>query len=83
MSWYIRFKKMKAFLDYSNEDVAVITGNTSDSVKSVTSPSYGNFPRWAKLAIVVFETMLVKIKKLEITKDYNEKMEELTTEKDG
>lgn len=54
MNWHKRYKEMKKRLGYTNHDVAEIIGNTYDSVKSTTQPK-GDFPRWAKLAIVVSE----------------------------
>jgi len=48
---------MKSGLGLTNSDIAEITGNTSDSIKSVTQPNK-EVPRWLKLAIVVYERML-------------------------
>lgn len=59
MSWHDRFKAMKSELGLTNSDIAEITGNSSDSVKSVTQPNK-EIPRWLKLAIVVYERMLAK-----------------------
>jgi len=47
---------MKSVLGLTNSDIADITGNTSDSVKSVTQPNK-DIPRWLKLAIVVYERL--------------------------
>lgn len=60
MNWHGRFKTMKKYLGYTNKNVAEITGNTVDSIKSTTQPS-NSFPRWARLAIVVFEEMKKQI----------------------
>ncbi|WP_202182952.1 hypothetical protein [Chitinophaga solisilvae] len=57
MNWHERFKEMKAGLGYTNADIAEITGNTADSIKSSTQPN-NEIPRWLKLAIVVYETTL-------------------------
>ncbi|GAF80146.1 unnamed protein product [marine sediment metagenome] len=57
--WHNRFKAMKSGLGLTNSDIADITGNSSDSVKSVTQPNK-EIPRWLKLAIVVYERMVVK-----------------------
>ena len=54
MNWHKRFKAMKKELILTNSDIAEITGNSSDSVKSVTQPNK-EIPRWLKLAIVVHE----------------------------
>lgn len=54
MNWHQRFKEMKDGLDYTNSDIAVITGNTPDSIKSSTQPKK-EIPRWLKLAIVIYE----------------------------
>ena len=45
---------MKKELGLTNSDIAEITGNSADSVKSVTQPK-NEIPRWLKLAIVVHE----------------------------
>lgn len=54
MNWHERYKKMKKELGLTNSDIAEITGNSADSVKSVTQPNK-EIPRWLKLAIVVHE----------------------------
>lgn len=54
MNWHDRFKAMKKDLGLTNSDIAEITGNTSDSIKSSTQPNK-EIPRWLKLAIVVHE----------------------------
>jgi len=59
MTWHERFKAMKSGLGLTNSDIAEITGNSADSVKSVTQPNK-EIPRWLKLAIVVYERMLAK-----------------------
>jgi hypothetical protein len=56
MSWHRRFKAMKKVLGYTNSDIAEITGNSSDSVKSTTQPNK-ELPRWLKLSIVIYERM--------------------------
>jgi hypothetical protein len=50
---------MKSGLGLTNSDIAEITGNSPDSVKSVTQPNK-EIPRWLKLAIVVYERMVAK-----------------------
>lgn len=59
MNWHSRYKKMKSGLGLTNSDIADITKNSADSIKSVTQPNK-EIPRWLKLAIVVYERMLVK-----------------------
>lgn len=59
MDWNERYKAMKKALGYTNKDIAEITGNSEDSVKTVTQPNK-EIPRWLKLAIVVFERMQAK-----------------------
>jgi hypothetical protein len=54
MNWHERFKKMKEGLRYTNSDIAEITGNTADSIKSSTQPNK-ELPRWLKLSIVIYE----------------------------
>lgn len=56
MSWHKRYKKMKSALKFTNADIAEITGNTADSIKTTTQPSK-EIPRWLKLAIVVYEKL--------------------------
>jgi len=56
MSWHERYKEMKSGLGLTNSDIAEITGNSADSVKSVTQPNK-EIPRWLKLAIVVYERL--------------------------
>lgn len=58
-NWHERFKAMKSELGFTNSDIADITGNSADSVKSVTQPNK-EIPRWLKLAIVVYERMQAK-----------------------
>ena len=53
-NWHERYKEMKKELGLTNSDIADITGNSADSVKSVTQPNK-EIPRWLKLAIVVHE----------------------------
>lgn len=55
-NWHNRYKAMKKGLGLTNSSIAEITGNTSQSIDTVTQPK-GNFPRWAKLAIVVYERL--------------------------
>ena len=56
MNWHERYKEMKSGLGFTNSDIADITGNSADSVKSVTQPNK-EIPRWLKLAIVVYERL--------------------------
>lgn len=54
--WHERFKAMKKGLKLTNRDIAEITGNTYDSIKSTTQPNK-DMPRMLKLTIVVYERM--------------------------
>ncbi len=56
MNWHKRYKVMKSALNLTNADIAIIIGNTPDSVKSTTQPNK-DLPRWLKLAIVVYEKL--------------------------
>ena len=56
MNWHKRYKAMKKGLGFTNSDIAEITGNTTDSIKTVTQPN-SDFPRWAKLAVVIYEKL--------------------------
>jgi|GEM_PF-291323 len=67
MNWHARFKAMKTALGYTNADIAEITGNTPDSIKTSTQPN-NEIPRWLRLAIVVYESTLNSDKTLEVLK---------------
>jgi len=41
---------------YTNSDIAEITGNTEDSIKTTTQPNK-DLPRWLKLSIVIYEKL--------------------------
>jgi hypothetical protein len=56
MCWHKRFKEMKKGMGYTNFDIAIITGNTEDSIKTTTQPKK-DLPRWLKLAIVIYEKL--------------------------
>lgn len=56
MSWHTRYKAMKKGLELTNSDIANITGNTPESIATTTQPNR-KFPRWAKLAVVVYERL--------------------------
>ena len=74
MNWHSRYKNLLrglAKLDlaknggtFGNKEVAEIIGNTPDSVKSTTQPNK-DFPRWAKLSIVIYESLIKKARKEE------------------
>ena len=53
-----RYKAMLKGMKITNKNVAEITGNTHDSIRSVTRPNTKHFPRWAKLAVWVYESSL-------------------------
>ena len=56
MNWHERYKEMKKGLQWTNKDIADITGNNLSSVNTVTQPK-NDLPRWAKVAIVVYEKL--------------------------
>ncbi len=72
MNWHQRFKEMKEGLDYTNSDIAIITGNTADSIKSSTQPNK-ELPRWLKLSIVIYETTKSKSETAEMLKKKTKK----------
>ena len=72
MNWHQRFKEMKDGLGYTNSDIANITGNTADSIKSSTQPNK-DLPRWLKLAIVIYENTLSKSDATEMLKKQSKK----------
>ena len=53
MNWKQRFETMKKHFGWTYSDIAEMIGNSPDSVKSVLSRK--EIPRWAKLAVIVFE----------------------------
>ena len=55
-NWNERYKAMKKGLGLTNSSIAEITGNTPESIATTTQPN-SNFPRWAKLAVVVYERL--------------------------
>ena len=56
MNYHKRYRAMLKALNIGNAKVAEVTGNTVDSIKSVTQPNKP-FPRNLKFAIWVFERM--------------------------
>jgi len=46
---------MKQHFGWTYEDIAKITGNSNDSIRTVLNRS--DIPRWAKLAVWVFEKL--------------------------
>ena len=55
-NWHERYNLMKKAMGYTNKDIAEITGNTYESVRTVTSKK-NKLPRWIKLSIVIFEQL--------------------------
>ena len=53
MNWHQRYNRMLAHYRWNNLDVAQMIGNTVQSVREVVRKE--PFPRWLKLAIIVFE----------------------------
>ncbi len=76
MNWHDRFKEMKEGLGLTNSDIASITGNTSDSIKTSTQPNK-DLPRWLKLGIVIYESTSSKSETVEILK--NQSKEDVLT----
>ena len=56
MNWHTRYRKMKSGLKMTNADIAEITGNTTDSIKTGTQPNK-ELPRWVRLSIVIYERL--------------------------
>ena len=59
-NWKERYKAMKKAMQWTNQDIADITGNTLNSIEVVTTKPDNSFPRWAKLSIVLYEQMLAR-----------------------
>lgn len=56
MTWPERYERMRNHYGWSQKRIAEITGNSPGSVMTVTAPgSKQSFPRWLKLAVMVFE----------------------------
>ena len=53
-NWHERYKMMKEGLGLTNQDIADITGNTCESIKTVTQKNK-ELPRWVKLSIYIYE----------------------------
>ena len=53
---------MKKAIGLTNADISEATGNTTNSIKTITQPSRmaDNCPGWLKFAIIVFELMQKK-----------------------
>lgn len=58
MKWRYRFDEMKKYFGWTYEDIAEITGNDPASIRTVLNRD--EIPRWAKLAVWVFEKMQSK-----------------------
>jgi len=56
LNWHSRYKAMKKGMKLTNTDIAEITGNTPESIATTTQPN-GKFPRWAKLAVFIYERL--------------------------
>jgi hypothetical protein len=76
MNWHDRFKEMKEGLGLTNSDIASITGNTADSIKTSTQPNK-DLPRWLKLGIVIYESTSSKSETAEMLK--NQSKEDVLT----
>jgi hypothetical protein len=67
-SWHVRFRSMKKGMGFTNVHIARITGNSYDSIKSATQPKL-SLPRWARLSVVIYETLIKDNSKPEDIKD--------------
>ena len=54
MTEHERYKAMKEGLKLTNSDIAEITGNSAESIKTVTQKNK-ELPRWVKLSIYIYE----------------------------
>ena len=54
MTEHERYKAMKEGLNLTNSDIAEITGNSAESIKTVTQKNK-QLPRWVKLSIYIYE----------------------------
>lgn len=55
MTWKQRYDRLKFNYNWTDKDLAEITGYEPSSIRSVVNSKIHNFPRWLKLAIVIFE----------------------------
>lgn len=46
---------MKKHYGWTDKDIGAMTGNTALSIRQVVNAKSQEFPRWLKLAIIVFE----------------------------
>lgn len=58
-NWKLRYKVYKKGLGLTNKDIAESVGLTLNSVEVMVNKKDGSFPKWAKLAIVTYEKMLI------------------------
>jgi hypothetical protein len=57
-NWKQRYKTYKKGLGLTNKDIADSIGLTLNSVEVMVNKKDGSFPKWAKIAIITYETML-------------------------
>lgn len=50
-----RYDRMKKHYNWSDKEIALITGNSAKSINSVVNSKQYELPRWLKLAIHIFE----------------------------
>lgn len=55
LTWKDRYDRMKKHYGWNDTNVAEITGNSPKSVNAVVNSKHQEFPRWLRLAIVVYE----------------------------
>lgn len=54
----LRYELYKKGLGLTNKDIAESVGLSLNSVEVMVNKKDGSFPKWAKLAIITYETML-------------------------
>lgn len=52
-NWKERFKKLKENYNWTDDDIARISGNKAKSIYDVVN--YGKIPAWLKFAIIIYE----------------------------
>ena len=57
-NWKPRYKAYKKGLGLTNKDIAESVDLTLNSVEVMVNKKDGSFPKWAKIAIITYETML-------------------------
>lgn len=55
LTWKQRYKRMKTYYNWTDKDVSNISGHSPLSVRQMVNEKQHDFPRWLRVAIVVFE----------------------------